>query len=244
MFGATYARWYDTFYADKDAGSEVDALLDLALHRGLVMGGSVLDVGCGTGRHIGIVATRGYRASGTDTSPAMLDRAGALFGSAVDFRPPQETMGPFDLVYSLFDVLSYQCAAADAMGFMRRLADWTKPGGIVVVDCWHLAGVLGTRPEPREVRFMDAAGSSLVRSVTPDLDPVTGITTVGYSLREEGAAVTVETHRLRAFSALELDLLTTAAGLVVERVTPANRYDTELTADDWHMAVVARKPAT
>lgn len=242
-FGDTYAQWYDTFYAGKDASGEVDAVLAVARRGGLPAGGAVLDVGCGTGRHVAIVAQRGYRVSGTDSSPAMLARARDRCAGQAGIQAPGETTGTFDLVYSLFDVLSYQTTAADAREFMRRLSGWTVPGGIVVVDCWHLAGVLGNRPERREARFTDAAGSSLTRSVTPKFDPLTGISTLDYSLSQEHAQVARETHRLRAFTALELELLANCAGLVVEGITPANRYDEELAADDWHAALVARKPS-
>jgi cyclopropane fatty-acyl-phospholipid synthase-like methyltransferase len=56
----------------KNTVAEVDFLIDAL---GLSAGASVLDVGCGTGRHAIELARRGYRVAGVDISAEMLEQA-------------------------------------------------------------------------------------------------------------------------------------------------------------------------
>lgn len=67
----------------------------------------VLDVGCGTGRHVAALRERGYDAHGADASEEMLERARALLGGDAGLHlwrlgdpPPADLLAaaPFDAV--------------------------------------------------------------------------------------------------------------------------------------------------
>jgi len=80
---------------------------------------SVLDLGCGTGRHALVLAERGFRVVGVDRSAQMLNRAQALRDGALariqdrlsfhEFDIAKLRLGAqFDVVVALFHVMSYQ----------------------------------------------------------------------------------------------------------------------------------------
>lgn len=64
-----FARFYDDDYREYD--DDLGAILDLAEQQG----GAVLEMGCGTGRVVLALAAAGYRVTGVDVSPALLDVA-------------------------------------------------------------------------------------------------------------------------------------------------------------------------
>src|SRR6478609_5890219 len=75
VFG-NYSRYYDLLYRDKDFKGEAQYVHSL-IERQRPGARSVLDLGCGTGRHASLLAERGYDVTGVDRSPAMLAEARA-----------------------------------------------------------------------------------------------------------------------------------------------------------------------
>lgn len=88
----------------------------------------ILDVGCGTGGMLPILAPHG-RVSGIDMEPLALDycrrRGFADVALQQGFVPAQ----PLDVI-TLFDVLEH---VPDEAGFLRLLSGWLKPGGLIVI---------------------------------------------------------------------------------------------------------------
>jgi len=64
VFGLDYSDSYDDLYADKDYGAECD-LLEKIFRRADRPVHTILDLGCGTGRHSVELARRGYELVGS-----------------------------------------------------------------------------------------------------------------------------------------------------------------------------------
>ena len=74
VFG-DYAHYYNLLYADKDYAGETAFVLGL-LRRDGRNPQTLLDLGCGTGRHALEMAKHGVAVTGVDLSPTMLKWAG------------------------------------------------------------------------------------------------------------------------------------------------------------------------
>lgn len=99
---------------------------------------SLLDVACGTGRHLELLAPH-YEVEGLDLSPQMLDVARTRCpnarlheGDLVDFSLDRT----FDVVCCLFGSIGYAGSVANLDRAISRLAVHVRPGGGVVVEPW------------------------------------------------------------------------------------------------------------
>src|SRR5512136_1906001 len=75
VFGA-YSRYYNLLYKDKDYKGEADYVHRL-IEKHRPGAKSILDLGCGTGRHDLLLAEKGYAVTGVDMSEDMLGVANA-----------------------------------------------------------------------------------------------------------------------------------------------------------------------
>ena len=134
--GEAYARWAPTY--PREAANELMRLDERSVLRLLpdVRGLRVLDVGCGAGRYLGLLAARGAsRVVGIDPEPAMLARAGA---PVVCAGLPRLPIAPaaFDLVVCALVVGHLP----DLPGALAELGRVLRPGGTLVYSDMHPAG--------------------------------------------------------------------------------------------------------
>jgi SAM-dependent methyltransferase len=101
-------------------------------------GNRLLDVACGTGLSFVTMLARGWRVTGCDISPAMLEIARSKVGDDVelvtaDMRELPE-LGQFDLVWAVNDPINYLLSVeeleATLAGMRRNLA----PDGVLLFD--------------------------------------------------------------------------------------------------------------
>ncbi len=252
VFGA-YSQYYDLLYRDKDYAAEVAYIASL-IERERPSSKSVLDLGCGTGRHDFLLADRGYEVVGIDISADMLAVAEAERGlrQARGQRAPRFAPGDvrsvrlgerFDVVVSLFHVMSYQASNADLLAALSTLREHVQPGGLVLFDAWYGPTVLTDRPVVR-VKRLKGEGYDVTRLAEPVLHPNQNLVDVNYQIMiaEHGSGRTQvlhETHRMRYLFVPEVQQLLDAVGLRFER---ACEFGTgaELGFDTWNVLFVAR----
>jgi malonyl-CoA O-methyltransferase len=142
--GEAYARWAPTY--PREPANEMMRLDQREVLRLLpdVRGRRVLDVGCGAGRYLDLLAGRGAaRVVGLDPEPAMLARAagGALVLRGGLPRLPIAS-GAFDAVVCALVVGHLR----DLPGALAELVRVLRPGGSLVYSDVHPAGgALGWR---------------------------------------------------------------------------------------------------
>ena len=156
-----YARYYDLLYADKDYVGEtkyIDSVLSKALGDKHT---SVLELGCGTGKHAALFANKGYTICGMECSEKMLARArrraegkSGLSFVCSDIRAFK--LGKtFDATLALFHVMSYQTSTEDFIAVLQCVREHLNEGGVFIFDTWYGPAVLTERPEYRVKRLED-----------------------------------------------------------------------------------------
>jgi SAM-dependent methyltransferase len=249
VFGVDYADSYDALYADKDYVAECDLL------EGIFRGArrpvrSVLDMGCGTGRHSVELARRGYEVVGVDLSARMLERArrraveeaarGVTFALG-DIQTVQ--LGRrFDAVISMFAVVGYQIGDAAVRSTMANVRRHLEPGGPFVFDVWYGPAVLATGPSAR-VKTVTTEAGEVERRAVGALEPGSNVCSVSYELTRRSAGqrtvTTRETHRMRYFFEDDLARYLEAAELGLQAVAAFPDVENPPSVASWNVLVVA-----
>ena len=173
----------------------------------------MLDAPCGYGRHSRALAEAGFRVTGVDRSPVLLEEArqrsrGGEWPSWVqaDHRELPFEADSFDCALNLFSSIGYRGEGGDrqTLGELRRVL---RPGGSLVLETQHRDRVMAIFRESD----WEARGGDL-RLEARRFDPVAG------EIESELILVTAEgtrrsfTFRLRLYTATELVRLVLEAG--------------------------------
>jgi SAM-dependent methyltransferase len=219
VFG-NYARYYDLLYRDKDYVGEAQCIHRL-IQTHAPNAQSILELGCGTGNHAVLLAKKGYKIHGVDFSAQMLQKA----DSRLSLLPPElasrlefthgdirqvRVNQTFDVVLSLFHVISYQTTNEDLLAAFATAKDHLKPGGIFIFDVWYGPAVLTERPTVR-VKRLENEEIFVTRIAEPVIHPNENLVDVNYQVfirdKSNGAIEEVqETHCMRYLFQPELDL--------------------------------------
>jgi SAM-dependent methyltransferase len=224
VFG-NYSRYYDLLYKEKDYSGEAN-YVDGLIRQFAPQAKTIINLGCGTGAHDVLLSQLGYSVTGVDMSEEMLAIANAKIpassnlASSLSFHQGDirtvrlET--PFDVVISLFHVMSYQTNNSDFMAALSTAKDHLSPHGIFIFDCWYGPAVLSDRPVVRVKRLEDDE-TSIVRMAEPLLHPGKNLVDVSYTVfikDKIGGSVQElkETHTMRYLFTPEIEMMLSAAG--------------------------------
>ena len=216
----------------------------------------MLELGCGTGIHAQMIASHGLSVLGIDLSPEMIrlaqdrltplnissDKLDLISGDVRTFRSDRR----FDVVTSLFHVLSYQLTDDDVNSMLKTVSHHLVNGGLFIFDFWYGPAVLWQRPSAR-IKELSDKEVEITRFANPILKQAENVVDVNYSLfignkntPNSGIRKITETHKMRYFFLREIKsfLFNHGFELVVaeEWITKA-----ELSESTWGACVAARK---
>jgi len=226
-YGEGFADVYDDWYADvTDVGATVERVAALA-----GPGGSVLELGVGTGRLAVPLAQAGLRVTGIDSSPAMLARLAerdpdglvdAVCGDMVADLPT--TDGPVDVALIAVNTLFNIVDPGRQQECFRAVAARLRPGGRFVVEAFVPDPEFGVAASPGSPAHPEVRSDVSVRSMAADHVVLSVSQHRPDDQRAEGQFVEITESggvRLRPWSIrwatpAQLDEMASAAGFVVE----------------------------
>ena len=166
-----FASWFDSdhyhkLYSHRDtaeAASFVDALVSRLKPES---GVSMLDLGCGAGRHARQLAARGFNVTGLDLAARSIETARQFEGRNLRFRR-HDMRVPFgsrayDYVFSFFTSFGYFDDPAEQTAVVRNIARSLKPGGRLVLDYLN-ARYADAHLTPEEVVTVDGVAYQIRR---------------------------------------------------------------------------------
>lgn len=131
---------YDVMYTGKEYDQEVREILRIAARSGMARPSSLLDVGCGTGRHLDQFRRQVPEVAGVDRSPEMLAIARRRLGRSVPLTEGDmrsfDLGRTFDVVVCLFSAFGYMVTRRDRDRAARAFARHLSPGGVALVQGW------------------------------------------------------------------------------------------------------------
>ncbi len=213
-----YASYYDLLYQDKNYSNEVEYVTS-HIREYAPDAKHILELGCGTGAHAEHLARMGYTVHGVDMSQEMLNRAetrkaglptdvaSRLSFGLGDVRSVR-TGKTYDVVISLFHVMSYQISNEDLVAAFKTAATHLSLEGLFLFDFWYSPAVLTQRPDVRVKRLEDE-NIKVTRIAEPVMHVNQNMVDVNYTVfinvKSTGEIEQVqETHHMRYFSLPEL----------------------------------------
>lgn len=242
-----YAYYYNAFYQDKDYKKEAKDAERLVKKWGHGKTELLLDLGCGTGRHDVEFMKMGYQVTGVDLSAQMIEIA-RRNGSSIEYQVadirdylPEKT---YDVVISLFHVMSYQNRNEDILNAFHTAANAVRRKGIFLFDFWYGPGVLSDKPSVR-VRTVENKDYTLYRIAEPIMRVEENVVDVNYKVfviqNKTGYTKTIEEiHSMRYFFVPELKILLQQAGFeLMECLDSVTQQKPDF--NSWTAICVARK---
>lgn len=219
MFSET-VQLYDVVYSGKDYASEARHVHDVLLTSGVVDGGDLLDVACGTGRHLQHFRAW-YDVDGLDINGELIDIARERLP---DVRFHVEDMRTFDLgrqfsvVTCLFGSVAYARTLDGLEQAVRTMAGHVATGGALAIEPFVFAENYEVgRPTALLVEQADLKLARLHVADAAD-EGRTAVFDFFYMVAVRGGRVQQvrERHELGLFSQAEYRRALLAAGLRVD----------------------------
>ena len=215
--------YYDLFYKYKNYELEAKYIHD-KLFKHNPKGNSILELGCGTGKHANHLSNFGYNILGIEKSEFMLKnvvKSKSFECLQGDIRKIK-LENKYDNVISLFHVLSYQITNDSLNSVFITAFDHLKKGGIFIFDFWFGPAVIHQMPSMRK-KTISTKNKTICRIAEPEILVEKNQVNVKYTFHDfdhltNKFQINEELHKMRYFSIPELEYFAYKTGFEVLEV--------------------------
>jgi len=147
-----FARYYDIMYQRYNYDQECDFLINMFQRYYEGKAERILDLGCGTGSHDVILARKGFKVVGIDSSTTMIELArekarnsGLKIEFIVQDMQELQLSNGFDCAICMFGGFGYLLSDEDLKSLFKGLRNVIKPNGLFLFEFWNIDGL---KPSP------------------------------------------------------------------------------------------------
>lgn len=242
-----YSQYYDLIYLDKDYLAESSYLIKKVKKiRSRVV--DVLELGCGSGSHAKFLTKSWKNIYGIDMSTRMIEIAKNKkiknFTPQVGDITKFDFKIKFDLVISLFHVISYLNSDNEIRNCLDCVNRHLKVGGIFIFDFWYTPAVYNLRPEVKIKRYQNKK-IEITRISEPDVINTSSIVNVNFEIfiknkKTNQITKLIEQHSMRHFTINELKHFAAMSGF---EIINFEEYLTSniLSLDSWGACITLKK---
>jgi len=208
------ARFYDKLYASKDYRAETEKLLETLRRYKQSLGDDLLDVACGTGRHLAYLK-ESFWVEGLDLDLGLLEAARERLPEVI-FHQADMTdffLGrQFDVVTCLFSSIGYVKTLGTLGKTVNGLASHVAPGGVLLIEPWFTPETW--HPGSVHALFIDEPELKIARVNMSGAKGRLSFMDFHYLIgTPQGVEHFTERHELGLFTVPEMQAALTGAGL-------------------------------
>lgn len=212
---ARSAQIYDRMYAFRDYGLHARSLLEVLAAERNRAGGTLLEVGCGTGRVLEQLTGRFDSLSGLDINEEMLGiarqrlpEADFVLGDMRDFQLSRQ----FDIILCLFGTVAFAKTVEDLHRAVRNMAGHLADGGVLVLEGYFTPETYWQ--DHVALNVLDEQDMKLAWMYRQEVEGTLGITRVHHLVgTPAGVEHFVDTFEVGLFTVEQYEQALAAAGL-------------------------------
>ncbi len=237
--------YYDLFYDDKNYQLEANYIHE-KIQEYKSNSKSILELGCGTGKHAINLTKFGYEILGIEKSESMLKKT--TNKKNLEFQQGDireiKLKYKFDCVISLFHVMSYQITNESLFSVFKTAFNHLKKDGLFLFDFWFGPAVIHQKPMVR-TKTISTENNTICRIAEPELILDKNQVNVKYTYHDfdhckKDFRTINELHQMRYFSIPELELVANETGF---KVLNFEEFLTgfEPSFQTWGVSIILRK---